>query len=86
MNTSAVCGGCDVTAKGLDDVSVGAPWFFSVGDLHRVAERWKESEKSRRAAAGRAELLARRGCICEMQISAELVPIPDASGCVPDAS
>ena len=45
VNTSAVCGGCDVTAKGVDDVSVGPPWFFSVGDLHRVAERWKESEK-----------------------------------------
>ena len=36
--------------------------------------------------AGRAELLAKRGCIGQMQISAELVPIPDASGCVPDAS
>ena len=39
--------------------------------------------------AGRAELLAKRGYIGQMQISAELVPIPNASGCVrirPDAS
>ena len=31
---------------------------------------------------GRAELLAKRPSIGQMQISAELVPIPDASGCV----
>ena len=38
---------------------------------------------------GRAELLAKRRSTGQMQISAELVPIPDASGCVrmrPDAS
>ena len=41
-------------------------------------------QQSRRAAAcGRAQLLAKRGFIGQMQISAELVPIPDASGCVP---
>ena len=32
---------------------------------------------SRRAAAGRAELLAKRGCIGRMQRPAELVPIPE---------
>ena len=40
-------------------------------------------------ASGRAELLAKRRSIGQLQISAELVPIPDASGCVrmrPDAS
>ena len=39
--------------------------------------------------AGRAQLIAKRGSFGQMQISAELVPIPDASGCVrmrPDAS
>ena len=45
--------------------------------------------KSRRAAAGRSQLLAKRRSNGQMQISAELVPIPDASGYVrirPDAS
>ena len=36
--------------------------------------------------AGRAELLAKRGSIGQMQISAELVPIPDASRMRPDTS
>ena len=31
---------------------------------------------------GRVQLLAKRGYIGQMQISVELVPIPDASGCV----
>ena len=42
-----------------------------------------------RPAGGRAQLQAKRRSIGQMQISAELVPIPDASGCVrmrPDAS
>ena len=39
------------------------------------------------AESGRlAQLLAKRRSNGQMQISAELVPIPDASGCVPDAS
>ena len=49
--------------------------------------------RGERPACGRAQLLAKRGSIGQMQISAELVPIPDASGCVgmrpgcvPDAS
>ena len=36
--------------------------------------------------AGRAQLLAKRGSIGQMQISAELVPIPDASRIRQDAS
>ena len=39
--------------------------------------------KSRRAAAGRSQLLAKRRSNGQMQISAELVPIPDASGMRP---
>ena len=39
-----------------------------------------EKGKSRRAAAGRAQLLAKRGPTGQMQIPAELVPITDASG------
>ena len=44
--------------------------------------------KSRRAAGGRlrAQLLAERGSVGQVQISAELVPIPDASRMRPDAS
>ena len=34
---------------------------------------------SRRAAAGRAQLLAKRGSIGQMQTPAELVPIPESS-------
>ena len=37
----------------------------------------KMHRQSRRAAAGRAELLAKRGCIGQMQRPAELVPIPE---------
>ena len=40
---------------------------------------------AQRAAAGRAQLLAERGSTGRMQISAELVPIPDASRILPDA-
>ena len=47
------------------------------------AQNWN---MSRRAAAGRAQLLAKRGCIGQMQTPAELVPIPDASRILPDAS
>ena len=36
--------------------------------------------------AGRAQLLAKRGSFGQMQISAELAPIPDASRMRPDAS
>ena len=42
--------------------------------------------KSRRAAAGRAQLLAKKAPTGRMQIPAELVPIPDASRMRPDAS
>ena len=63
-------------------------------------ERPQAERSSRRAAAGRAQLLAKTGPTGRMQIPAELVPIPDASrmrpgcvrmrpdasGCVPDAS
>ena len=35
---------------------------------------------------GRPQLLAKRGFIGQMQISAELVPIPDASWMRPDTS
>ena len=59
----------------------------SASDLERENEHLKVAESGR--ASGRAELLAKRGSIGQMQISAELVPIPDASGCFrirPDAS
>ena len=52
-----------------------------------------EGEQSKKVAglSGRrkaksAAACAKMGSIRQMQISAELVPIPDASGCVPDAS
>ena len=38
-----------------------------------------QAEKSRRAAAGRAQLLAKGGSIGQMQTLAELVPIPESS-------
>ena len=57
----------------------------------RIREYYRESRGER--PAGRAQLLAKRGPTGQMQISAELVPIPDesrmrpdTSGCVRDAS
>ena len=38
--------------------------------------------RSRRAAAGLAQLLAKKAPTGRMQIPGELVPIPNASGCV----
>ena len=41
-----------------------------------------ESGRLRPSAAA----CAKRGCVGQMQTPAELVPIPETSGCVPDAS
>ena len=45
-----------------------------------------DAEVAESGRLGRAQLLAKRGSIGQMQISAELVPIPDASRMRPDAS
>ena len=47
--------------------------------VHTAAEL---AHRSRSAAAGRAQLFAKRGRIGRVQTSAELVPIPGISGCV----
>ena len=46
----------------------------------------RRASQSRRAAAGRAELLAKRGPIGQMETPAELISILDASRMRPDAS
>ena len=61
----------------FDHDFVGARCSFHVVARAEVAESGR---------LGRAELLAKRGSIGQMQTPAELIPIPDASGCVPDES
>ena len=79
----------DLVGLSQDDVRAKTTVEFRVEYVEgeeRAVDVRRVGGRGERPACGRAELLAKRGSFGQMQISAELVPIPDASGCVPDAS